>query len=187
MSSKRPAATSCSVTARSSAEGAGSPLGWLCTRDDRRRPLGDRLPKHLARMYEGRVQNPACHRDVALQPVLRVEHGDVELLDGQVFHPRSEVLDDVSRRLEPGSHPAGLDRHAPPKLQRRVNRDRASHSYPGNRPKRRHGLASNPAQRPAGFGEDRMPDLERAAARAARPEQDGEQLRAAQRASLRGR
>src|SRR5678816_3755786 len=32
MSSNRPAATSCSVTARSSGDGAGSPLGWLCTK-----------------------------------------------------------------------------------------------------------------------------------------------------------
>src|SRR2546429_1455266 len=30
-SSNRPASTSCPVTARSSAEGVGSPLGWLCT------------------------------------------------------------------------------------------------------------------------------------------------------------
>src|SRR2546430_455719 len=30
-SSSRPASTSCRVTARSSAEGVGSPLGWVCT------------------------------------------------------------------------------------------------------------------------------------------------------------
>ena len=58
--------------------------------DDRRRPLGDRLPKHLARMHERRIENPARDRDVTLQPVLRVQHRDVKLLDRQVLQPRRE-------------------------------------------------------------------------------------------------
>jgi len=61
--------------------------GMIVDEDDRRRPLGDRLSKNLARVHEGRRQQPTRDRHIAFQPMLRVEHGHVKLLDGQVFRP----------------------------------------------------------------------------------------------------
>jgi hypothetical protein len=117
MSSSRPAATSCSVTARSSADGVGSPLGWLCTRmiAAARSAIAS---EHLARVHQRGVEQPPGDEDVPLQPVLRVEHGDVELLDRQVLEPRRVVLPDVARRADgvprsPAPPPAAARARAP--------------------------------------------------------------------------
>src|SRR4051812_27062706 len=72
--------------------------GMIVDENDRRRSLGDRLAEYLARMHEGRIEYAARDRDVSFEPMLRVEHGHVELFDRQIFHSRSEVFDDVARR-----------------------------------------------------------------------------------------
>jgi hypothetical protein len=58
--------------------------------DDRRRPLGDRFPEDLARMHEGRGENPARDRHVPFEPMLRVQHRDVKFLDRQILEPWRE-------------------------------------------------------------------------------------------------
>ena len=49
--------------------------------NNRCRPLRDRLAKHFARMHERRIKNTTSDGDIALQPVLGVQHRHVKLLD----------------------------------------------------------------------------------------------------------
>lgn len=60
--------------------------------DDRSRVLADCLPEHFARVNQRRIQETARDRDVALQPVLRIENRNVEFLDGEVLQPLAEDL-----------------------------------------------------------------------------------------------
>jgi len=61
-----------------------------------------------------------------------------------------------------------------------VDGDSSRHSDTGNGRERGHGLASDATERPTGVGEDRLTDLERRSSSASRPEQDRQQLGAAE-------
>ena len=129
MSSNRPAATNCSVTASIVRRRRRVAARMIVHEDDCRRSLGDRLAKDFARMHERGVEDPASDRDVALEPMLRVEHGNVELFDRQIFHAGTEVFDDISRRPHRSPILPSFSRHAASELERRVNRHRPSESY----------------------------------------------------------
>jgi hypothetical protein len=147
---------------------------------DRRRPLGDRFPEHLARVHEGGVQDAARHRDVALQPVLRVEHRDVKLLDRQVLEPRREQIEDVSRRADRRALLPRLRRQAPPQLEGRVYGDRTGCSNPGQRSQRRHRLRGEPPERPVAGRQHRVPHADRRPPGPSGADDDRQQLGCAQ-------
>src|SRR5687768_980362 len=92
--------------------------------DDRGRPLRDRLPKHFARVNEGRIKNTTRDRYVTLQPVLRVEDGHVKLFDGEILEPVSEDRDDILRRTDRGRLVPRFSRHTSAQLEGRVDHDR---------------------------------------------------------------
>ena len=82
----------------------------IVNENDRRRPLRDRFTKYFARMHERRIEQSARYRDVALQPVLRVEDRDVKLLDRKVLQPLARR----SRRRRAANAPAPLPASPPP-------------------------------------------------------------------------
>ena len=100
-----PAATSCRVTARSSAEGVGSPLGWLCT---------TMIPA-AASAIAARNTSRGCTRELFSRPrvtrtsrrhlALAVEGKQMELLHLQVPQPFPETS--APRPRVPGSAATG--------------------------------------------------------------------------------
>ncbi len=130
MSSSRPAATSCSVTARSSGDGHRIAARMIVHEDDRRGALGDRLAKHLARMHERRIQNAARDRYVPFQPMLRIQYRHVKLLDRQIFQPRREHRDHVPGRPHRRPVRSRLGDHPAPEFERRVDRHGAHQLLP---------------------------------------------------------
>jgi hypothetical protein len=100
--------------------------------NDRRRPLGDRLAEHFARMDERRIQKTARYRDVALEAVLGIEDGDVKFLDGKIFESLSEDFVDIPGPANRRAFLPLLARHAPPELQRGVDPDRTGGSNPAD-------------------------------------------------------
>ena len=67
------------------------PARMIVNQYDCRRPLRDRLSEDFPRMHQRRVQEPARYRNVALEPMLRIEHGDVKFFDGQIFQALREI------------------------------------------------------------------------------------------------
>src|SRR5207247_1072188 len=108
--------------------GCRIPARVIVDENDCRRSLRDRFPEHLAGMDERRVEKPAGYRNVALESVLRIEHGNVKLLDREILQTLRKDLVDVAgpahrRALLPffGSHP-------PTQFQRRVDTHGTSRS-----------------------------------------------------------
>ena len=100
--------------------------------NDSRRSLRDCFPEDFARMYQRRVQKSARYSYVALETVLRIEHGDVKLLNRKVFEPLREDLKDIPRPAHRRSFLSLLRRHASPQLERGVDTNRTSRSYPAD-------------------------------------------------------
>jgi hypothetical protein len=108
--------------------------------NDRRRSLGDRFPENLTRMHERRIEQAARYRDVALEPVLRIEHRDMELLDRQIFQSLREDLIDIAGPANGRSLLPFLCRHSPSQFERGVDANRTSRSYPPDAGEGRHRL-----------------------------------------------
>jgi hypothetical protein len=87
-------------------------------------------------MNERRIEQPARYSDVPLQPVLRIEYGDVEFLDRKIFEFLGEELVDISRPPNGSTFLTLLGCHPPAKLQRRMYPNRTSRSYPRDARKR---------------------------------------------------
>jgi hypothetical protein len=87
--------------------------------------LGDRLAKYFARMDERRIQQPSRYGDVPLEPVLRVEDGNVKFLDRQILEALPENLVHISRTSNRNAFIALLGRHAPAELECGMNGDSA--------------------------------------------------------------
>jgi len=122
--------------------------------DDRRRTLGDRFPENLTRMHERRIEQAASYRDVALEPVLRVEHRDMELLDRQIFQSLREDLIHIAGPANGRSLLSFLCRHSPSQLERGVDANRTSRSYPPDAGESRHGLRRQQPQRSSTAGKN---------------------------------
>ena len=100
--------------------------GWVAAwmivdEDDRCRVFSDCFAKNLTRVNEGRVQQTACNGYVALQAMLRIQHGDVELLDREILQSRRECRVDVTRRANGRPVVAGL-RHRLAAIERAEKR-----------------------------------------------------------------
>jgi hypothetical protein len=106
----------------------------------RGRILGDRLAKHFPRVYQRRIEEAACYGNVALEPMLRVEDGDVEFLDGEVLQALAENLMNVSRTPDGHAFVAFLRRHPSSELERGVHGDSARCANAGETRERRHRL-----------------------------------------------
>src|SRR5688500_14155308 len=91
--------------------------------DDRGRPLRDCLPKDLAWVHERRIKDTTGDRDVAFQTMLRVQNGDVKLLDRQVLQTRCEDRHDVPGRPDGTRFVPAFRRHPSPELERRMDHD----------------------------------------------------------------
>jgi hypothetical protein len=80
-------------------------------------------------MHERRIEQAAGYRDVALEPVLRIEHRDVELLDREILQTLREDLIDIAGPAHGRSFLPFLRRHSPSQLERGVDANRTSRSY----------------------------------------------------------
>jgi hypothetical protein len=101
----------------------------IVNKNDGRRPLRDRLPKHFSRMNERRVEEAARYRDVALEPVLRIENGDVELFHREILQTLRKDLVHIAWPAHGRSFLSFLHRHAPPQFERGMDTNRTSRSY----------------------------------------------------------
>jgi hypothetical protein len=97
--------------------------------DDRRGSLSDRLAKYFSRVDERRIEESAGYGDVALQPVLRIEDRDVELLNRKIFEALSKDLVHISGPAHRRALLSFLGRHAPAELERCMDSNRTSRSY----------------------------------------------------------
>ena len=96
----------------------------IVNEDDRGRVFGDCLAKNLAWMNERRVEQTACHRDVALESVLRIENRNVEFLDGKILKALAEYFVDIARTTHRHALIPFFSRHPPAELEGGVDRDR---------------------------------------------------------------
>jgi len=83
-------------------------------------------------MHERRIEEAASYGDVALEPVLRIKHGDVELFDRKILQTLREDLIDIARPAHRRSFLPFFHRHAPAQLERCVDTNRTSRSYPAH-------------------------------------------------------
>src|SRR5256885_2041462 len=93
--------------------------------NDGRRALRNGLTEHLARMYERRIENAARDSHVALQTMLRVENGDMELLDRKILEARGEHGHNITRRANRRAFVPVFSCHPSSQLQCRMYHDRA--------------------------------------------------------------
>jgi hypothetical protein len=105
------------------------PARVVVDEDDSGRPLSDRFPKYFSRMHERRVEEAASYGDVALEPVLRIEHGDVELFNRKILQALRKDLIHVARPAHGRSFLPLLRRHASTQLERGMDTNRTSRSY----------------------------------------------------------
>jgi hypothetical protein len=106
MSSSLPAQTSRPVTAWSSGDGVGSPLGWLWTRTTAAARPWSTL-RNTSRGMTG-IQHAARDRQVAVQAVLRVEPADA----GPVYQ-RTAVKTETAIGLVRGRAPGSVGTRPP--------------------------------------------------------------------------
>jgi len=137
------------------------PARVIVDEDDRRRSLGDRFPENLTRMHERRIEQAAGYRDVALEPVLRVEHRNMELLDRQIFQSLREDLIDIAWPANGRSLLPFLCRHSPSQLERGVDANRTSRSYSSDSGESGDGLRRQQAQRATACRKNFLPNTER--------------------------
>jgi hypothetical protein len=113
----------------------------------RRSILSDCLTKYLPWMDERRVEQTAGYRDVALEPVLRVEHSNVKFFDWKILKPLTENLVYISRTTDGHTFIALLRRHPPAELERGMNGDGARSADASQTRQRSDGLRGQPAER----------------------------------------
>ena len=89
--------------------------------DDRRRPLGDRLAEYLPRMHQRGIEYASRHRHVALQPMLRVQHGHVKLFHREILQSRRKGRIHIARGAQRRPLIPRLDRQTPSELECRMN------------------------------------------------------------------
>jgi hypothetical protein len=100
-------------------------------------------------MYERRIEQAARYGDVALESVLRIEHGDVELLDRQIFQALREDFVDIAWPSDGCAFLPLFRRHAPSQLERGVDTNSTSRTDPAHAGKGRDRLAREQSQRTA--------------------------------------
>ena len=100
MSSRRPASASSDVIRRSSPDGAGSPLGWLCATMIAAAQRANGVPKDLADADGRAGKVAAVDRALRGDHVLRVEQQDPQLLPLERPHRVHEGLGDVGRSAD---------------------------------------------------------------------------------------
>jgi hypothetical protein len=118
----------------------------IVNENDGCRILGDRFTKYFARVHERRVEQPARYGYVALEPVLRIENGDVKLLDWKILELLPEDLVHIARPADGNAVLAFLRRHSPAELERGVDRDGTCGSYTCESGKSRDRLSRQPPQ-----------------------------------------
>jgi hypothetical protein len=144
--------------------------------DYRGRALGDRLTEYLPGMHEGGIQKSSRHGDVALEPVLGVEHGDVEFFYREILQLLSENVKDISRPTDRGAFLSFLGCHSAAELECRMYADCTSRSHAGHSGKSGDGLRGEKPERAAAGRQDLLPDAERRPALGAGAEEDCNQL-----------
>jgi len=112
----------------------------IVNQDDCRRSFRYRFSEYFPRMYERRIEKPARYRDVALEPVLRIEHRDVKLFHRQVFEALREYLEHVTRPTHRCSFLSFFRSHASPQLESRMDTNSTSRSYASQAGQGRDGL-----------------------------------------------
>jgi hypothetical protein len=80
-------------------------------------------------MNERRVEEAARYRDVALEPVLRIEDDDVELFNREILQTLRKNLVHIAWPAHGRSFLSFFRRHAPSQFQRGVNTNSTSRSY----------------------------------------------------------
>jgi hypothetical protein len=122
--------------------------------NDRGRSFRDRLPKHFSRMNERRIEEAASYGDVALEPVLRIEDGDVKLLHRKILQTLRKDLEHIARPAHGCSFLSLLNRHAPAQLERGMDTNRTSRSYTAHTGESGHRLSGEQPERAAAAGEN---------------------------------
>jgi len=136
----------------------------IVDQDDSRCSLGDRFPKDLTRMNERRIEKPAGYGDVALEPVLGVEHRDVKFFDRKILQTLGENLEDVARPPHWRPFLPLLRRHAPSQLEGCMDTNRTSRSYTPHAGKGRYRLRRQKSQRSPTSGKYLLADPDRGSA-----------------------
>jgi hypothetical protein len=113
--------------------------------NDSRRPLRDRFPKHFPWVNERGIEEATSDGDVALEPVLRIEDGDVEFFDWKILETLRKDLVHIARPAHRRSLLPFLHRHAPAQLERGMDTNSTSRSYPAYTGKSGHRLGSEQA------------------------------------------
>ena len=132
--------------------------------------------KHLSRMHERGIEQAASHRDVALEPMLRIEDGDVKLLHRKILQPLREDLVHVARPSDRRAFLARLGRHSPAQLERGVDTNRTSRSNSPHARERCDRLRRQQPERPSASGKNFLPDSYRRFPFRSASQQDRDQL-----------
>jgi hypothetical protein len=138
--------------------------------------FGDRFAKNFARMYERGVEKASRYGNVALEPVLRVENGDMKLFYGQILKPVTEDLVNVSRTANGHAILAVLGCHPAPELEGGMNCDGSRVANSGERGESGNRLRRQSPQRPMRAAENCVTNLSGRMAFGATAEEDCEQL-----------
>ena len=93
------------------------------------RTFRDGLAKNFARMYQRGIQQAPCDEYIALQPMLGVKDGHMELLDRSLLQAGGEDGRDVARSTKWHAGLPGLTRHPTAEFERGVNRGGARPSH----------------------------------------------------------
>jgi len=132
-------------------------------------------------MHERRIEQAAGYGDVALEPVLRVEYRDVELLDRKILQTLREDLVNVARPAHRHSFLPFLRRHAASQLERGMDANRTSRSYTPYARKSGDRLRRQQPQRSPAGGKNLLPYSDGGAALGSASEQYRDKLAGAQR------
>ena len=177
-----PAEASRRVSATSSADGSGSPEGWLWKRIERGRARDHRLLEDLARMHQARGEAADRDHRLALQPVAHVEGQQAERLDRPRAVARQQVARGLRRRAE-------RRRAARPSEARRAPSSSAASDARGLGPAQPAFALQLGSERPARPRsprvEERVGHVERGGAARARAQHEGQQLAVRERARRR--
>jgi hypothetical protein len=111
-------------------------------------------------MNERRVEEAARYRNVALESVLRIEDGDMELFHREILQTLRKDLVHIARPAHGRSFLSFLHGHAPPQLERGMDTNRTSRSYATNTGQSGDGLGSQQSERTAAARENVLADSE---------------------------
>lgn len=144
--------------------------------NDARRRLRYGGSKHLARVHERAVENPARDEEVGQHLALSPQGQNVELLDGQVAERRGAQAVDICRSLDPLGWRLALDTQPASQLQGGGEPAGFGTADPWRSCDLDGRAAREAAQRAVDPTEQRRGDFERVAPRATRTKEYGDEL-----------